>query len=76
MVVNIAKTKHMKPSAAEERRTFDSLVIEDCVFEGARKFKYLEIIVKNSNKVSDEIHQKLVDQNKIYFLHNKLFGYV
>uniref|UniRef100_A0A8D8T7U9 Craniofacial development protein 2 n=1 Tax=Cacopsylla melanoneura TaxID=428564 RepID=A0A8D8T7U9_9HEMI len=77
LVINEAKTKYMKLSAAEERRQIEDLVIDDKTFQGVGQFKYLGEIVSNNGKTSSAIKERLQLGNRAYFanqilLKNKL----
>uniref|UniRef100_A0A8D8V6E2 Craniofacial development protein 2 n=1 Tax=Cacopsylla melanoneura TaxID=428564 RepID=A0A8D8V6E2_9HEMI len=72
LVINEAKTKHMKLSATEERRQVEDLVIDDKRFQGVSQFKYLGEIVSNNGKTSSAIKERLQLGNRAYFANQTL----
>jgi endonuclease/exonuclease/phosphatase family metal-dependent hydrolase len=71
--INYQKTKYMKMSPSERRRTVENLITEEYQIEGVREFKYLGVTLTNDNSVREEICNRIMAGNRAYFANVKLF---
>jgi hypothetical protein len=71
--INEEKTKYMKMSSTQARRYLQNLIIGDFHFEGVDSFTYLGSVIDNVNKLSKDIHSKIMTANRAYSAHIKIF---
>lgn len=72
LVINENKTKYLKMSSAEHRRSVKDIEIMNFRFEGISNFVYLGSLVNNENKVSVEIDRRIMAANRAYFANLRL----
>ena len=68
-------TKYMKVSSPEGRRRTEHLSVGWCTFQGLREFKYLGASINNENKISNEIANRIMSGNRVFYAHQKIFSF-
>lgn len=66
------KTKYMKMSELEARRSVRNLAFGIYNFEIVKCFSYLGTVLKNENRVTEEINKRIMAGNTAYFANVKL----
>jgi hypothetical protein len=69
LTVNVHKTKYMKCT----RRQDQPINIENKEFEQVKTFKYLGSIVNTDNTMEEEIKERIILGNEVYFANKKMF---
>jgi ubiquinone/menaquinone biosynthesis C-methylase UbiE len=65
--INEEKTKYMRMSSSEARRKPVDLTIDEYKFKGVSNFSYLGASLKNENRMSNEISQRIMAGNRAFY---------
>ncbi|XP_055388217.1 uncharacterized protein LOC129616611 [Condylostylus longicornis] len=73
LTINENKTKYLKVSRSNSRRTVENIVIGRYNFEGVSEFSYLGAQINNMNDTNRCIQSRILAGNKCYYAYEKLF---
>jgi len=73
LVVSPDKTKYMRFSASQIRRSVKGITINGVTYEGVAEFIYLGTSISNDNGVEKEILERILARNRTYFAAISLF---
>lgn len=72
LIINETKTKCLKMSVSESRRSLNSVQLSNFTFETVPSFVYLGSSLNNKNVISHEIERRIMSGNKAFFANLKL----
>ena len=70
--VNEEKTKYMLVSKDGNKRTVTNLLADGYNFEGVDRFKYLGVLITNTNESRDCINDRIIAANRAFYANVKL----
>lgn len=71
LVVNDDKTKYLVVS--RRQALLPSIVVDGHTFERVQEFKYLGSVLTTRSEVTKEVHQRIINANRMFFSLNNLF---